>query len=61
METSGEAQELRPKGPIGSSRGDFGRGLSHSLPTAPQCPGWGGTLGLPLLLQGRAVSLRGAR
>lgn len=45
METFGEAQELRPKGPIGSSRGDFRRGLTHSLPTAPQCPGLGGTLG----------------
>ena len=61
METSGKAQEPRPKGPTGGPRGDHGRGLNHSLPTAPQCPGFGRELGAShLLLQGRAVSRRRA-
>lgn len=60
METFGEAQELRPKGPIGGPRGDFARRLNHSLPVAPPCPGFGGDLGAyHLLLQGKAVSLWG--
>lgn len=60
METSGKAQEPRPKGPTGGPSGDLGRELNHSLPTAPQCPGFGGELGAShLLLQGRVVSQRG--
>lgn len=35
METTGKALELRPTGPTGGQRGDSGRGLDHSLPTAP--------------------------
>lgn len=57
METSGKAQEQRPKVPTGGPKGDLGRGLNHSLPTDPQCPGFGRELGAShLLLQGRVVS-----
>lgn len=60
-ETSGKAQEPRPRGPTGGPKGDPGRGLNHSLPTAPQCRGFGRELGAShLLLQGRVVSRRSA-
>lgn len=60
MGTSGKAREPRPEGYTGDPRGDSGRGLNHSLPTASQCPGFGKELGAShLLLQGRVVSPRG--
>lgn len=59
MGTSGKAREPRPEGYTGEPRGDSGRGLNHSLPTASQCPGFGKELGAShLLLQGR-VSVGG--
>lgn len=48
-----------PKGPIGSPRGDFGRGLSHSLRQPLNAQAGEERWGRPLLSQGRAVSLWG--
>lgn len=60
METSGKAQKSRAKGPTGGPREDPARQLNHSLPTAPQCPGFGGELEAShLFLQGRVVSRQG--
>ncbi|XP_045444001.1 homeobox protein Hox-C4 isoform X2 [Pipistrellus kuhlii] len=60
MEAFGRAQEPRPKGPLESSRGDSRRGPSHSLPQPLHAQAGEDRWGLPLLLQGRAVSLWGA-
>lgn len=57
METSGKAQEPRLKGSTGGLRGDPGRRLDHSLPTAPQCPGCGGELGASYLLLQEGLSV----